>query len=727
MQQYRLYLQALHGRVDDLQLPRDGRLSQQHDRRRGLSSGPSLRAAFDPRHVEDELAGALRSFVARAGADAGLVLLLTRDPDRFMVRAPVGFDAPLILEIGEMARRASFPLTRRAIETGEPVFASGDSGRGTVYCRAGYDAWAGIPLAVGGAVAGVVHLVSRKNGFALGPAELVEAARPLGALGLSLHGLEAARSAAERGSVVEQVARGVLQHLELATLFPELIRLVARLCPCDAASVAMHRPERDGFELVAVYGPEFRDTVHEGVFVAGRETPMLEAWASSEIIRDSDARTSPYPRARQLAEVGLVSTLYIPIGRRGVFCVGHRRPYAFGEDDASLYGSIVPFLEVALRNAELLEKIRGAYRELAAAQEKLVRAERLRALGELAAGVAHDVGNVLAVVASHAELVAQRTTDAELKELVSSCLRSVEDGARAVRRVLDMARGTPPSGAPGSPGLSLEAVAREAASLTRARCRETHEVDLSGLQPVPEVPGDPGEAREAILNLILNALDATPRGGKLALATRTEEESVVSGPGVPAGLRDRVFEPFYTTKGPGHAGLGLALVARLARQSGGSARVLASRLGGARFELRFPLQEPGSGPHELPLVGARQEGRRSVAVLLVEDEPALRNALAALLALRGHTVVTAANVAEGLAALESHRELEVVVTDLGLPDRSGWELVDAVRGRNLPIIVLSGVGALMDPGKARERGVSAVLVKPTSERDLAAAIESLVK
>ncbi|HZU96684.1 MAG TPA: GAF domain-containing protein, partial [Planctomycetota bacterium] len=266
-----------------------------------MSTG--LRAAFDPRHVEDELAGALRSFVARAGADAGLVLLVTGDPDRFMVRAPVGFDAPLIIEIGELARRASFPLTRRAVETGEPVFASSASAGSvnTVYCQAGYDAFAGIPLAVGGAVVGVVHLVSRRATFTLGPLELVEAGRPLGALALSLHGLEAARSAEERGSVVEQVARGVLQHLELASLFPELIRLVARLCPCDAASVAMHRPERDGFELVAVYGPEFRDTVHEGVFVAGRETPMVEAWATGEIIRDPDARTSPYPRARQLA------------------------------------------------------------------------------------------------------------------------------------------------------------------------------------------------------------------------------------------------------------------------------------------------------------------------------------------------------------------------------------------------------------------------------------------
>ncbi|HZV02631.1 MAG TPA: response regulator, partial [Planctomycetota bacterium] len=130
---------------------------------------------------------------------------------------------------------------------------------------------------------------------------------------------------------------------------------------------------------------------------------------------------------------------------------------------------------------------------------------------------------------------------------------------------------------------------------------------------------------------------------------------------------------------------------------------------------------------ELPAVGPPKERPRSVAVLLVEDEPALRSALAALLALRGHRVVTAATVAEALTALESHRELEVVVTDLGLPDRSGWDLVDAVRDRNLPIIVLSGVGALTDPGNARERGVSAVLVKPTSERDLAAAIESLVK
>ena len=105
-----------------------------------------------------------------------------------------------------------------------------------------------------------------------------------------------------------------------------------------------------------------------------------------------------------------------------------------------------------------------------------------------------------------------------------------------------------------------------------------------------------------------------------------------SGPGVPPALRERIFEPFYTSKGPGHVGLGLAQVARIARQLGGTIRVLdGASLGGARFELKLPLREIGSGPHELPRK-VTPSGRlvRPIEVLLVEDEPSLRSALSHL-------------------------------------------------------------------------------------------------
>ncbi|MEZ0227518.1 MAG: response regulator, partial [Planctomycetota bacterium] len=515
----------------------------------------------------------------------------------------------------------------------------------------------------------------------------------------------------------------------------EFIHLVARLCPCDAASVAIFHPERDCFELVAVYGPHLPALIRPGVTIPSRETPMSEAWHTGEVYSDPDGHESRYPRPRVVARAGIASSLYIPVGepRRALLIVGHQLAHRFGAEEVALYRSFVPFLEIALRNAELVGKIRAAYRELDATQERLVRSERLRALGELAAGVAHDVGNALAIVASHAELMARRAPDTETREMVASCLESVREGARAVKNVLDMARGeTPQRGA--RLQYDIESIAREAVLFTAPRWKAAGQtIDLEALLPVPAASGDRGEVRDAIVNLLLNALDATPRGGAISIATCVVEQSLVlavedAGAGVPAELRERVFEPFFTTKGPSHVGLGLAQVARVARQLGGSVRVNEAGLGGARFELRLPLKEIGSGPHELPKVEKPAPPSCAVEVLLVEDEVALRSALSALLRLRGHEVVTAGDVNEALAILATRPTIRVVVTDLGLPGRSGWELVDEIHARtpSLPVIVLSGLGVLTDPEQAKERGVAAVLSKPTSEQDLAATIEHLV-
>ncbi len=674
---------------------------------------------LDPRHIEEVLARTLAERLLSSAhtlhCESAVVLLRTRVDERFLVRSPVGFDAKVLLQLAEVASTRPRAL---------PEF----------YAASGYRSWGSFPLEVEGVKAGELHLLSRLAAEVRAePATAL--ARDLGPLAFALLGLEAARAAEERGDVTAQVARGLLHQLEISSLFPDLIRLVARLCPCDAASVAIYHPERESFELVAVYGPHLPPAIQPGVVIPASETPMRDAWTTGQIVSDPDGSTSPYPRARRVAGAGIASALYIPVGepRRALLCVGHQVPHRFGDEEVALYRSFVPFLEIALRNAELVGKIRAAYRELDATQERLVRAERLRALGELAAGVAHDVGNALAIVASHAELMARRATDAETREMVASCLRSVEDGTRAVKHVLDMARGeTPHRGA--TSHYVLDAVVREAVLLAAPRAKAAEQrVDLDALLPMPEAPGVAGEVKEAVLNIILNALDATPHGGTVSLATCVVEQAIVlavedSGPGVPEPLRERIFEPFFTTKGPGHVGLGLAQVARAARQLGGSVRVTQGSLGGARVELRLPLTEIGSGPHELPRVESPARRGHGVEVLLVEDEASLRNALSALLGLRGHEVVTAGDVNEALSILAARSTIQVVVTDLGLPGRSGWELVDEIRVSKprLPIVVLSGLGVLTDPAQAKERGVAAVLSKPTSEQDLAATIEHLV-
>jgi PAS domain S-box-containing protein len=362
------------------------------------------------------------------------------------------------------------------------------------------------------------------------------------------------------------------------------------------------------------------------------------------------------------------------------------------------------------------------------------RKDKLRALEELSAEVAHQVGNLLALVRAHAELIDHRTADPELKALVGACRQAIDDGARSLRRVLVAARREASPAAPRQAAHArLDVSAHETVILTRPRWQDAalarglrYEVDTSALAAVPDVALDTAQARDIVLNLLLNALDALPHGGTIALATSVEQGAVVlavddSGPGVPLEARTRIFEPFTTSKGADHAGIGLSVVARLVREAKGTVRVLDSRLGGARFEVRLPSITVEAEP------AAADVAARSLSILLVEDEPALGRAMSALLALRGHEVAMAGDVESALAMLESHPDLDVLITDLGLPTRSGWELVESVRSSRptLPIVVLSGWGSLTDPGEARARGVAAVLTKPTSDAELARVLEEL--
>lgn len=708
---------------------------------------------LDPRGVEDALAREVAIAAASAGANAALVLLRPRAREVLYVRAPRGLDARTVLAAGIHATGGT-ALSTRALADMRPIVTSTQveptDALATVFGEAGFRAWAVVPLELGGIVAGTLHLLGRADALKARPDELVRLVRPVAALASALRCVEVVLAAESRSEVVSRFARGVLAQVEIDRLFPELIRLVSLLCPCDAASVAIRREDQQAFELVAVFGTA-TPKIAVGTVVPESETPMSVAFRG-ETVLDGDLARSPYPRSRLLAASGVASAIYVPVGepeRRGVLCIGRSRPNAFTEEDVELYQALVPYLELALRNAELIARMRVAYRELQETQERLVVGERLRALGEMAAGVAHEIGNALAVVGSHAELLGRKVQDPELSHLVSACRASVALADRSVARVLELARATPtpPDGGSESRRARVDLVATEALALVRTRLGPTsHAVDASGLAPTPEAAVAPQDLLEALVHLIRNAFEAHPRGGKVTLATHLEQDVVVlsvddDGPGVPPDRRERVFEPFSSTKGHGHAGLGLASVARLARRVGGTVRVLTSPLGGARFELGIPCQELGSGPHELPGHGAppeitpptppgaspRPPEARRISVLLVEDEPALRLALPQLLRLRGLDVAAVADVVSAIAELEARPGIEVLVTDLGLPGRSGWDLVDVARTRfpEIAIVVLSGWGALTDPSHARERGVSAVLAKPTSEKELAETITTV--
>jgi len=230
------------------------------------------------------------------------------------------------------------------------------------------------------------------------------------------------------------------------------------------------------------------------------------------------------------------------------------------------------------------------------------------------------------------------------------------------------------------------------------------------------VEGDALALREAVTNIVLNAIDAMPNGGRLSVQTRVDGSRVTlavtdTGTGMSENVRLKAHEPFFTTKGVKATGLGLSVAYGIVRSHGGEL-TLDSREGrGTTVTLTLPraVSHPTAPAPATPRDGA-------LRVLLVDDEDEVREALAEMLASHGHTVVTAAGADEAFERLEGEANLDLVLTDLVMPGRTGWDVAAHVKARRplVPVGLITGWGDAADVDEARRAMVDFVVEKPVS-------------
>jgi PAS domain S-box-containing protein len=366
-----------------------------------------------------------------------------------------------------------------------------------------------------------------------------------------------------------------------------------------------------------------------------------------------------------------------------------------------------------------------------------LRSEKLRALGQMASGIAHDLNQSLTLIASHCgagrQMLAQGALDhAELEDLFTIAMQAALDGGETVKRLLLFTR-TPLSEAE---SIDLAALAREVAELTAPRWRDTTQAEGRPVSLYVEVAGQPwvlgarAELREALTNLVFNAVDALPAGGGIRLAVRSENnralvDVVDTGVGMTPDVREHIFEPFFTTKGDQGNGLGLASVFGIVQRLAGTIDVESAPGHGTTVRLSFPAaSEPArlSRTAAAPARAVRSVGR--LRILTVDDEPGITRSVVRLLRPKGHVITTAISGEEALEQLASE-PFDVVLSDLGMGvGMNGWELAAHVRERwqSTRFILATGWGASIDPEEARGKGVEAVLAKPYRPEELFAAL-----
>jgi signal transduction histidine kinase/CheY-like chemotaxis protein len=408
---------------------------------------------------------------------------------------------------------------------------------------------------------------------------------------------------------------------------------------------------------------------------------------------------------------------------------------AFTESDERLLVNIAQLVALMLRSARLYEERTRALAELGAAQDQLVRTEKLRALGEMASGVAHDFNNLLASILGRSQLLLERVQDVKLRQWLKVIERAALDGARTVRRLQDFTgirRDQP------AVEVDLNQVVQQVLETTESIWRQDRrrtggeiQVETALAEGLPPVAGDPAELREAFTNLVLNAVDAMPKGGTLTLRTEISDGQVQvevrdTGTGIPEHIREKIFDPFFTTKGPKGTGLGLSMAYGILQRHNGRITVESEEGRGTIFRLLFPVAASGSVGEAAPPLAAAAATLVSLHCLVVDDEQEVGEVVADILTTAGHTAVAVRSGQEAMGRIGAER-FDVVFTDLAMPGMTGWQVARAVKDRapGVPVVLMSGFGVEVAPEDLSTRGVDVVLAKPLQIQDVLRAVTAL--
>ena len=370
------------------------------------------------------------------------------------------------------------------------------------------------------------------------------------------------------------------------------------------------------------------------------------------------------------------------------------------------------------------------------------RSQRLEAIGTLAGGVAHDLNNSLAPILMGVELLRQQYPGES--KIVDLFEISANRAAEMVRQLLTFAKGAEGERI----SIQLTHLVKEMQGIMRGTFPKNIEQVVTCDKELPTVLGDATQLHQVLLNLCVNARDALPHGGTLTLeAQRLAVDAAYAstipdakpgnyvvlrvrdtGTGIPPEILDRIFDPFFTTKGPDKGtGLGLSTVIGIVKGHGGFMQVYSHPGKGSIFTVYLPVEGTENSPASAPKTGTVFRGQGET-ILIVDDEPGVRNVASAVLRRLNFKVVTANDGADGLLQAAKYRaDLRAIITDLHMPHMDGISFIRVLRRMlpDIPVVVASG---LLEDAAAQEfktLGSITHLNKPFTENQLATVLQNI--
>lgn len=417
----------------------------------------------------------------------------------------------------------------------------------------------------------------------------------------------------------------------------------------------------------------------------------------------------------------------------------HRYSSPMLDSTGALIGRVEVYSDISVRRQfeqEILERtneLAMLNHELHQAQERLVHAAKLAALGEMSAGVAHHLNNVLGVILGNIQLARRRELDPWLHDKLETCELAATDGAATVKRIQALARHERPLPVG---GIDLNEIVAEVVKLTKPKWRSEprlsgHRISLTtSLAKLPLVQGSASDLREVVTNLILNAVQAMPEGGRIAVRTRADGDFAVlsvadNGIGMSKQTKERIFDPFYTTRGSEGTGLGMSIADAMVSKHGGDIRVESEEGKGSEIVIRLPLTDAAAFEPDIP--DASVPVRQSACILVVDDEKMFGEVIGQMLVEGGHRATVVSTTSDALALIEKGR-YDILVTDLAMPMMSGCELARAAKAvdPDMAVVLMTGFGSVEEGNEIGESGIDLMMGKPVEHDRLLEGISEVL-
>lgn len=574
-----------------------------------------------------------------------------------------------------------------------------------------------------------------------------ELARANEALDLTARGLQ---DQLARLALLSRITRAIGERQDIRSVYDVVVRALEEQLPADFACILRYD------EADASFSVETASASTTSLASAARDAPQIDARSSAlaaclqgESVYDGRLAASQSPFLMTLSRAGLSSLMAVPLSTEGspfgVLLTGRCAVDGFAAGEREFLMQFGEHVALTAHQAKLYGALQNAYDDLRLSQQTVLQQERLRVLGQMASGIAHDINNSLSPVMLYAKLLErERNLSDSAREYLRIMQQSVHDIGDTVARMREFYR-------PAEPGqqfaaILLNTLVSQVVHLTRARWMDIPQqrgvvirVQLELTAHLPAVRGVESEIREALTNLVFNAVDAMPDGGTITLRTGVEQadassianvhvEVIDTGSGMDPETRRRCLEPFFTTKGARGSGLGLAMVYGMLQRHGGSLAVASEVGAGTRVRMTFPAtsaRDATSSPEQDVHV-------RPLRILVVDDDPVLLKSMEALLQAELHSVVAVDGGQEAVetfkAAAGSRHPFDVVITDLGMPYVDGRQVAASVKAAaaDTPVIMLTGWGRLMGEADIPPH-VDRLLSKPPRIRELNVALAELTR